>query len=148
MNKISIHAPRVGSDIRFPARLEAPSLFQSTLPVWGATIRYKKHKAHRVFQSTLPVWGATKSPGNAGRMEGISIHAPRVGSDCWMIISGIGYGAFQSTLPVWGATILRKNIAQDKDISIHAPRVGSDSVEFEELDNDDISIHAPRVGSD
>ena len=37
-NSISIHAPRVGSD---PVRLKHPlraSPFQSTLPVWGATI--------------------------------------------------------------------------------------------------------------
>ena len=58
--------------------------------------------------------------------EGISIHAPRVGSDL---------------RPAWGFS--------SPNISIHAPRVGSD------LDTDQdnqydryISIHAPRVGSD
>ena len=37
--KISIHAPRVGSDALKKALLEAGAEFQSTLPVWGATIR-------------------------------------------------------------------------------------------------------------
>ena len=34
-----------------------------------------------IFQSTLPVWGATWIAQNANRMGKISIHAPRVGSD-------------------------------------------------------------------
>ena len=80
-------------------------VFQSTLPVWGATFGNSQiKKATRIFQSTLPVWGATgieystasskpdfnpRSP--CGERPGIvvaclvavliSIHAPRVGSD-------------------------------------------------------------------
>ncbi len=36
------------------------SVFQSTLPVWGATtlLRYVM-RSEVLFQSTLPVWGAT-----------------------------------------------------------------------------------------
>ena len=34
---ISIHAPRVGSDGLYVAHFAALYLFQSTLPVWGAT---------------------------------------------------------------------------------------------------------------
>ena len=79
---ISIHAPRVGSDVsvrkeefygnnfnpRSPCG-ERPSssrkkglncLFQSTLPVWGATAQSLYGAAEdEEFQSTLPVWGAT-----------------------------------------------------------------------------------------
>ena len=82
---------------------------------------------YRLFQSTLPVWGATKSeamgrfirqnfnprspcgerPGlidaNVSSLK-ISIHAPRVGSD----IDGLLH-------------------PRERGISIHAPRVGSDS---------------------
>ena len=58
---ISIHAPRVGSDLGGIVQGVSGMLFQSTLPVWGATnksiIEYFTHK----FQSTLPVWGATYS---------------------------------------------------------------------------------------
>ena len=123
---ISIHAPRVGSDAvgkqrlrldrnfnpRSPCGERLPplcgptliSIFQSTLPVWGATTRQRTCRLLREFQSTLPVWGATKtlrlffvgnqdfnprSPcgerpaggGAAAHKESISIHAPRVGSD-------------------------------------------------------------------
>ena len=35
----------------------------------------------RIFQSTLPVWGATGWPLGRGWSQPISIHAPRVGSD-------------------------------------------------------------------
>ena len=79
--------------------------FQSTLPVWGATAADTANDADlddfnprspcgerrspgsdggiKVrFQSTLPVWGATYSLLKKGYLEfGISIHAPRVGSD-------------------------------------------------------------------
>ena len=79
--RISIHAPRVGSDpmstmkdiaiLNFNPRspcgerplilpiLKLPIQFQSTLPVWGATGRTKLTSTARIFQSTLPVWGAT-----------------------------------------------------------------------------------------
>ena len=56
---ISIHAPRMGSD------LQAFAL----IPPYGE------------FQSTLPGWGATQVARRIGREFGISIHAPRMGSD-------------------------------------------------------------------
>ena len=36
--KISIHAPRVGSDLYMQTHRGATRTFQSTLPVWGATV--------------------------------------------------------------------------------------------------------------
>ena len=57
-------------------------IFQSTLPVWGATCRYGlDSNGEVVFQSTLPVWGATTDNKALMREQ-----------------------PFQSTLPVWGAT--------------------------------------------
>ena len=55
---ISIHAPRMGSDIT-PTDNVLRIIFQSTLPAWGATAQ------------------GSQSPAD-GR---ISIHAPRMGSD-------------------------------------------------------------------
>ena len=56
------------------------------------------------FQSTLPAGGATGSAGLTGAKFGISIHAPRGGSDgCTCYI-----------------------VSADTAISIHAPRGGSD----------------------
>ncbi|AUD81564.1 hypothetical protein NRBB51_1480 [Bifidobacterium breve] len=64
---ISIHAPRMGSDLRWTCRRAWSSTFQSTLPGWGATA-YLSH-CHRSprFQSTLPGWGATY----AGHADGL-----------------------------------------------------------------------------
>ena len=79
--KISIHAPRTGSD---------PQTLMDFTPV--------------PFQSTLPARGAT--PGRQWRSSArrISIHAPRTGSDGSAGGSrGIGC-LFQSTLPARGAT--------------------------------------------
>ena len=57
---ISIHAPRMGSDIR---RVHFPllAIFQSTLPAWGATPQSLDVWHLSQFQSTLPAWGATGS---------------------------------------------------------------------------------------
>ncbi len=81
------------------------SLFQSTLPVGGATCRYRPR---RTFHC-------------------ISIHAPRGGSDP-LNPSDVHIGVlFQSTLPVGGATISMSVTNPIVTISIHAPRGGSDS---------------------
>ena len=83
-HRISIHAPRVGSD------------------------NSQAHKSASLhpFQSTLPVWGATSKHHHAVVVTRISIHAPRVGSDSTCKNARFMTGAFQSTLPVWGATEL------------------------------------------
>ena len=147
--KISIHAPREGSDHagdrksiqlhRFQSTLPVRgatsigvyvdhlSLFQSTLPVRGATadgIVITDSAAE--FQSTLPVRGATISAPTAGRQPQISIHAPREGSDLRLLLA---------VVPV--------------EISIHAPREGSDPRDLSgHRFQSPISIHAPREGSD
>ena len=125
-------------------------IFQSTLPVWGATpdddpvycadlisihaprvgsdITYRLiPRLHRSFQSTLPVWGATNSSRTfIFSPSVISIHAPRVGSDDFLGHKAPFAGRFQSTLPVWGATSIAVTGSGCSPISIHAPRVGSD----------------------
>ena len=70
------------------ATLAAPSMalvtvFQSTRPVWGATSFLLSRCGSVVFQSTRPVWGATSAVPVQTRLRG-----------------------FQSTRPVWGATAL------------------------------------------
>ena len=102
---ISIHAPRVGSDRGHDLHKVRHRAFQSTLPVWGATLETGSSLVCDIFQSTLPVWGATVGF-HADSLEEclISIHAPRVGSDGSPPIVPVKSVAFQSTLPVWGAT--------------------------------------------
>ena len=80
---ISIHAPREGSDLNFATDTFSSSVFQSTLPVKGATTGYiMASESLLIFQSTLPVKGATcGSRLNRAGWRDISIHAPREGSD-------------------------------------------------------------------
>ena len=102
---ISIHAPRAGSDLllryhlrlnqyfnpRSPCGERQPNtalriccnIFQSTLPVRGATPSSISFWSAALFQSTLPVRGATEQ--TARTVEAVF--------------------SFQSTLPVRGATI-------------------------------------------
>ena len=123
------------------------------------------------FQSTLPARGATPCGGRTRRRNGISIHAPRTGSDGTGTGSQISRGnfnprsphgerqlyeyrfrtgkQFQSTLPARGATVYLRRLCQTDHISIHAPRTGSDSeFGFGAPLPEEISIHAPRTGSD
>ena len=101
---ISIHAPRTGSDADFRRDLwgnqhfnprsphgERPPealniychyIFQSTLPARGATHSSFWGSISRMrFQSTLPARGATVNIDELFAASGISIHAPRTGSD-------------------------------------------------------------------
>ena len=97
--RISIHAPRVGSDAFRKWKTVLQGRFQSTLPVWGATVQLCTLSTCDRFQSTLPVWGATY-----------------VGS------SSIPARAFQSTLPVWGATGAEKERRRiTKDFNPRSP---------------------------
>ena len=79
-----------------------------------------------VFQSTLPVWGAT---GHMVLFRLVLLHFnPR--SPCGERLvpddDANQTGSFQSTLPVWGATFPLVRYVYQLHISIHAPRVGSD----------------------
>ena len=66
---ISIHAPRMGSDVKYS----------------------HAHTAQPKFQSTLPAWGATCGRPRIDRRNNISIHAPRMGSDTKRV-NGSGRG--------------------------------------------------------
>ena len=122
-------------------------VFQSTLPVGGATTSPSDFRRRFIFQSTLPVGGATSSKLCADPCARISIHAPRGGSDSQR---GHGIGVpvpisihtprrgsdtskveplpmvfvFQSTLPTGGATRPAAVLLRNQPISIHAPRGG------------------------
>ena len=93
--KISIHAPRGGSDKGLTELIPLQREFQSTLK-GGATAGSLPFLSQDVFQSTLPAGGATYVHFWKVGKQNISIHAPRGGSDLRQ--------AFQSTLPAGGAT--------------------------------------------
>ena len=58
----------------------------------------------KLFQSTLPVGGATAWERDLNGESAISIHAPRGGSDDYLLGNTTVVKVFQSTLPVGGAT--------------------------------------------
>ena len=102
--EISIHAPRVGRD-RGYGRVTPSELISIHAPRVG-----RDHcvddccKLLIQFQSTRPVWGATICRHTAEHPAPISIHAPRVGRDNKPVVIRTHIQVFQSTRPVWGAT--------------------------------------------
>ena len=146
---ISIHAPRVGSDMASSMACLVYPLFQSTLPVWGATTTVLTVVKAIKISIHAPRVGSDHSHHLYHPFKIISIHAPRVGSDLLGESKINATNAFQSTLPVWGATSGSYKSWKASKISIHAPRVGSDQMLRRCYDTKQhISIHAPRVGSD
>ena len=123
---ISTHAPRTGSDMlqvptptttsnfnpRSPhgerqllARgAQAPVRFQPTLPARGATISTCFCRVSAKFQPTLPARGATKPETYLYNLVKISTHAPRTGSDVFVVRVHVANFEFQPTLPARGAT--------------------------------------------
>ena len=72
---------------------------------WGERLpKYSGTGSISIFQSTLPVGGATGCISGMVRPIRISIHAPRGGSDLRGDFMSISDAKFQSTLPVGGAT--------------------------------------------
>ena len=106
-SRISIHAPRTGSDGRASpsaARYNTISIHAPRTGSDGLPDAAKGRKRPR-FQSTLPARGATTDGDAQAPPRKISIHAPRTGSD--------DHQAAAQCIP---------------HISIHAPRTGSDSI--------------------
>ena len=145
--------------------------FQSTRPVWGATIDAGiEILMSLVFQSTRPVWGATKEPFTVSSRGIISIHAPRVGRDGYQRPMPRHRGHFNPRAPCGarripspcknsqrnfnprapcGARRRRHHQRQREDqFQSTRPVWGATRVNdgWECLHN--ISIHAPRVGRD
>ena len=78
---ISIHAPRVGSDMNCKCALRLSFVFLSTLPVWGATLLILLQCAFNTISIHAPRVGSDISELKNDGWPIISIHAPRVGSD-------------------------------------------------------------------
>ncbi len=96
--------PARGATPHWISSFSSNTRFQSTLPAWGATRTLDLQVTELKFQSTLPAWGATTVKLSTLYGVEISIHAPRMGSDCFSLITAPQHQRFQSTLPAWGAT--------------------------------------------
>ena len=127
VQRISIHAPRTGSDTPRIRRSFCTKSFQSTLPARGATAlsetgRYQagdfNPRSPHGERPVLPLCAVTRPTHFNPRSPHGERHRER--KNCK---SGI---AFQSTLPARGATPLESRHSDQRHISIHAPRTGSD----------------------
>ena len=126
--RISIHAPRVGSDLTVPQEsnqyfisIHAPRVGSDMIAMQLAGVQVdfypRSPRGERPLQSicssslsvrflsTLPAWGATRAIAIVETATEISIHAPRVGSDGRWVVDNSKNRKFLSTLPAWGATL-------------------------------------------
>ena len=145
--QISIHAPHAGSDYNhFP--YAQPIIFQSTLPMRGAT------GSPHGFRRYSPDFNPRSPCGERLMHHSIALNAlnfnPRspCGERHYKEGQYAGHNIFQSTLPMRGATCRRPLSAAQRKISIHAPHAGSDTVAASLAAPLLISIHAPHAGSD
>ena len=169
---ISIHAPRVGSDEDFIFYPACHVLFQSTLPVWGATHPRAPGNHHRphfnprspcgerpaenTFPDPEPLNFNPRSPCGERRFfrraeGGLTYFNPR--SPCGERLKRWQRQQrpeqFQSTLPVWGATSKSITLPTgDGLFQSTLPVWGATGRVFFVNNALAISIHAPRVGSD
>ena len=146
-------------------------LFQSTRPVWGATLGLLRKAGIIVISIHAPRVGRDLRCGKTHTHIYISIHAPRVGRDD-SIPGGKGYPPISIHAPRVGRDLSHRFQTVGRWISIHAPRVGRDQPVHSQFSPDFvfqstrpvwgatcerrryggvyvvISIHAPRVGRD
>ena len=104
-NEFQSTHPVWGATLSAWVRVVTSIRFQSTHPVWGATSPafYDVHR--KIFQSTHPVWGATRDfcgvqPTDRKHFNPRTPCGVRPLARCMIIKAGV----FQSTHPVWGAT--------------------------------------------
>ena len=148
--KISIHAPRTGSDIT-SSRSDGASAISIHAPRTGSDGDWiAAHPTKDLFQSTLPARGATAVVAMSRSFPApISIHAPRTGSDSHLYGDLLRFWHFNPRSP-HGERHCRggNKCVPRRDFnprSPHGERLGL----FHGLPlSADISIHAPRTGSD
>ena len=168
---ISIHAPRTGSDVIAIFIDRLANEFQSTLPARGATAAIWGIFQPFLFQSTLPARGATFRGGAHLTSWGISIHAPRTGSDGLNLVpltvftdfnprSPHGerpsipcqfeqhFLIFQSTLPARGATLeLPQGVASYIVFQSTLPARGATNLERKCADGTQFQSTLPARGA-
>ncbi len=126
--RISIHAPRAGSDQGQRVRSRQECDFNPRSPCGERLASCCTRRSSRSFQSTLPVRGATCAatiPRSAYRR--ISIHAPRAGSDGGASPPYPDTDHFNPRSPCGERPVRRGLSVRSCQISIHAPRAGSDA---------------------
>ena len=146
--KISIHAPRAGSDSTARAPLHRRLHFNPRSPCGERRRQTGGVWRNIYFNPRSPCGERHAQFHDAALLLYFNPRSP-CGERQATITAYYPIPKFQSTLPVRGATDWKQEAEQLKFISIHAPRAGSDGGEFADLLTLLlISIHAPRAGSD
>ena len=144
---ISIHAPHAGSDPYNPVAAGVTAVFQSTLPMRGATSLLPSVRPDRQFQSTLPMRGATCCKPSKQADKAFQSTLPMRGATCRGLIY-FAVSAFQSTLPMRGATVVKVRGLIAVVFQSTLPMRGATRDGFDWSAWQAISIHAPHAGSD
>ena len=161
----------MGSDPGDGSPLPGSSIFQSTLPGWGVTrAGSRRRAASHEFQSPLPGWGATARLASLGlrvldfnprspdgerpgikkppvRVVGISIHAPRMGSDSSTRSGHCSRTNFNPRSPDGERPQAMESCRQRNHFNPRSPD-GERPKTVNPVNSANISIHAPRMGSD
>ena len=125
--RISIHAPRGGSDHDKDFVVDASTGISIHAPRGGSDERGIQIGGHAQHFNPRSPRGERLGVLSADRTAiAISIHAPRGGSDFFRVRSGYKYRLFQSTLPAGGATVaIVHTIRQDKKFQSTLPAGGA-----------------------
>ena len=145
---ISIHTPLAGSDHAGTARKGWALYFNPHSPC-GERLAFCFNRPHSsIFQSTLPLRGATSRLLRSIRVpKYFNPHSPcgerrhRTRSTTHLLIS--------IHTPLAGSDAMPELFVRDRlRISIHTPLAGSDTGAVESIEIQGISIHTPLAGSD
>ena len=125
--RVSIHAPRVGSDVLRCFSLLANGRSIHAPRVGSDELERLKGDVAKCFNPRSPCGERRYTPRETFPSAGVSIHAPRVGSDAeWVYITRASNLSFNPRSPCGERRRSRRWCAAGSDVSIHAPRVGSD----------------------
>ena len=145
---ISIHAPREGGDHRGGVvRVEIRISIHAPREGGDSAVRLF-NKDHTVFQSTPPARGATIRQRRAVLAARISIHDPREGGDGRPAARKTSLIEFQSTPPARGATLTCSRFSKQQIFQSTPPARGATRESDRLCRQTHISIHAPREGGD
>ena len=129
LGSISIHAPRTGSDHYLRSGRLYASRFQSTLPARGATPVLSGRVPVLIYFNPRSPHGERRSPAPCAGDSRCNFNPRSPHGERRTLRNLVNIvNSFQSTLPARGATSPSVSMPSINDISIHAPRTGSDRV--------------------
>ncbi len=104
MPRVSIHAPRVGRDLRGSAEIPSSYRFNPRAPRGARQAEAVIKAVAKGFNPRAPRGARRQVASPPSIRRGVSIHAPRVGRDNPCSVIPLDLATFQSTRPAWGAT--------------------------------------------